>query len=148
MIVVEPTFPSIISHSNGTLEEGETAVFSCSTDGYPLPNIVWLHDGQFVVANSLSRHSISLLNTSSTNRDYLLTRNSTLQVPSLRSRDTGEYRCRVDPANIISGGSSMISNPLSLAVISGMMAQGSVMPSLTSKKIFQHLLTIALLIHV
>lgn len=118
-ISVEPTLLNETVHFNESLMEGQTAVFSCIADGYPLPSIVWLHNSTFVAASDATRRRVVLSDpTPSPRRDYLDAHSSTLQVSGLRLRDAGQYRCRVDTANINSG-TSDISPILDLTVLPG-----------------------------
>ena len=106
-------------HFNDSLMENEVATFTCAADGYPLPNIVWLHNGTFVATSDTTRRRATLTSPfPSPERDYLYAYNSTLQVYGLRQRDAGEYRCKVEPANVTLG-MSILSSSLDLTVLPG-----------------------------
>ena len=118
-LTVEPTILNETVHFNEPLMEGQTATFTCVADGYPLSTVVWLHNSTFVTTGNATRRRIFLSDpTLSPRHDYINAHSSTLQVSGLRLRDTGQYRCRVDPA-IIDKGTSSISPILDLTVLSG-----------------------------
>ena len=118
-ILVEPILLEERVHFTGSLMEGDTASFSCAADGYPLPNIVWLHNNTFVTTSEATRRSVVLTpSVSSPRRGYISAYSSTLQVSGLRLRDAGQYRCRVDPV-ILDVGTSALSSPFDLTVLSG-----------------------------
>ena len=99
--------------------ESEVANFTCGADGYPLPNIVWLHNGTFVATSDTTRRRAALTDPfPSPERGYLHAYISTLLVYNLRQRDAGQYRCKVEPANVASG-LPILSASLDLTVLPG-----------------------------
>ena len=117
ILAVEPMLLNETYSGNETTEK-HSAMFTCVTDGIPLPNIIWLHNGSFIFPTS--RHVISdPITVASTYREHVPTAvRSTLTVSELRLRDSGDYICRVDPFNI-DGGRSDFSNILDLHVQPG-----------------------------
>ena len=92
------------SYSGNETVENQTATFTCVADGYPQPNIIWLHNDSFILPQLLLRHDVLLSAVSSANRPYIPEAiSSVLTVSRLRLRDSGEYLCRVDPSNIDRG---------------------------------------------
>ena len=110
--------PKLLSdfYSGNETTEGETATFTCEASGFPVPNIVWLHNLSYIIQTS--RHwAIPYIAVSIDVNDPILV-GSTLLVHSLRLRDSGEYMCRVDPYDIL-GGKSDFSNTMHLQVEAG-----------------------------
>ena len=99
--------------------ENEVATFTCVADGYPLPNIVWLHNGSFITTSDTTRHRLNLTRLfPSPGREYLHAYNSTLQVYNLQQRDAGQYKCKVEPADVALA-VPILSSSLDLTVIPG-----------------------------
>ena len=118
-----PVEPELLDTSYGTNEtvENDTVSFSCVADGYPLPNIIWLHNNSFIPVAVSPRHAVSVSTVASSNRPHIPeATNSTLTVSRLRLRDTGEYLCRVDPSNRDRGRSD-ISGPFEMTVSPGIL---------------------------
>lgn len=104
-------------HSTNEIAEHETMMFTCVANGFPTPNIVWLHNFSFVFPTS--RRQITTDTVESTNHDNVpLAVRSTLTVSQLKLRDSGVYMCRVDPSDIF-GGSSDFSNAMNLYIDPG-----------------------------
>lgn len=116
-----PVEPELLNTSPGTNEtvENGTVSFSCEADGYPLPNIIWLHNNSFIPVAVSTRHAVSVSTVPSSNRPHVPeATNSTLTVSRLRLRDTGQYLCRVDPSNRDRGRTD-ISEPFEMTVFPG-----------------------------
>lgn len=108
-----------ISYSGNETTERQTATFTCVADGYPDPNIVWLHNDTLIITRLNTRREVIVSKVSSTNRPHLpMAVKSTLIVTLLRPRDAGEYLCRVDPRNL-DRGRSIISEVLDMTVFPG-----------------------------
>lgn len=108
------------SSGNDIIFENQIVTFTCVADGFPPPNIVWLHNGTYIfILPPPSRRSLSLDTVNSAYRAHVPTAvNSTLTVSELRLRDIGEYICRVDPFNI-DRGSPVFSDVFELQVEPG-----------------------------
>lgn len=118
--IVEPELLNA-SYSGNETVENQTASFTCVADGYPQPNIIWLHNDSFILENIMPRHEVSLSPVSSTNRAHIPKAiSSTLTVSRLRLRDSGEYLCRVDPSNL-DRGRSTFSETFDMTVFPGIM---------------------------
>ena len=113
LCVVEPKLLDTASSN-----ENETATFRCEAEGYPRPNIVWLHDNT-VILQDTPRHTVTVSSIPSTDRSYIPEAvSSTLTVSMLRLRDSGRYLCRVDPSNS-DRGRPALSEAFDINVISG-----------------------------
>ena len=77
-----------------TLNEGDTAFFSCKSTGIPIPNISWYFNGAQVKTTSM----ISEIDFNPT------TKRSTLKIVYLDSSDIGEYTCNA--TNIVASNTS------------------------------------------
>ena len=105
------------SYSGNETVENSTAIFICIADGFPLPNIVWLHNETFILTSS--RRIISTTMVEASFRPHISEAlNSTLTVTGVRLRDAGEYFCRVDPSNI-DRGTPFFSSIFELNVVPG-----------------------------
>ena len=80
-------------------EENEQAVFNCSADGIPAPNIVWRRGGQLLIE---AENKFSISNTrsdafrSQEELPGLDGTNSVLTVLNLATTDSTTYSCRAD----------------------------------------------------
>lgn len=107
------------TYSGNRTEENQISMFTCVADGIPAPTIVWLHNGSFISQTDRQMIVIETVPSSYRNNVPSAVR-STLTVSRLRSRDSGEYICRVDPFNIDRGRSDF-SSILDLSVAPGNM---------------------------
>ena len=80
-------------------KKGEKAIFNCSADGIPAPNIVWRRNGQLVV------DTVNKFNTANTRTDGFRSQaelpglagtTSVLTVTNLMTTNSGTYSCRAD----------------------------------------------------
>ncbi len=97
MIIVHAVEPDILNatYSGNETTEGQTTTFTCVANGFPPPEIVWLLNTSLIVIVLSPRHSVSVDEVSSSNRDYIPAVRSKLAVAMVRLRDTGDYTCRV-----------------------------------------------------
>ena len=66
-----------------TVSEGESARFSCDTDGEPVPTVTWLRGGQVISAST--RHQVTTT-----------TYKSTFEISSVQASDEGNYSVVVE----------------------------------------------------
>ena len=73
---------------NQTINEEDTALFTCQATGTPIPNISWYFNGVPVDEANTMKYMISemLLNT--------IAKSSTLTVLKVQTSDTGTYTCK------------------------------------------------------
>ena len=83
--------------TNQTLQEGDTAFFTCQATGIPIPMINWYFNGTPVYKNNTLKHKIS------ESSDYISI-NSTLAVTGLNPSDIGTYTCKA--VNLVSSDTS------------------------------------------
>ena len=119
---VEPEL-LIMTHNGNETTENEDATFSCLADGSPPPVIHWIHNRTSITTLSLGpRQRITVDTVNSSSHEHIPTAvKSVLTVQNLSVRDSGDYSCRVDPADIELGGNSLTSEILSLYVKPGAM---------------------------
>ncbi|CAL8090942.1 unnamed protein product [Calicophoron daubneyi] len=71
--------PVFVTHpSSQILQEGDSLLLECRVGGYPIPDIMWTHDGMDIY----SAHKMSQEN------EY-----SRLELPSVSAADSGSYEC-------------------------------------------------------
>ena len=83
---------------NETLNEGDTAFFTCQARGTPIPKISWYFNDAPVDKTNTMKYMISELSFNPT------TKNSTLKIVDVDSFDTGTYTCNA--TNIVSSDTS------------------------------------------
>ena len=83
---------------NETLNEGDTAFFTCQATGTPIPKISWYFNGVPVEKTNTVKYLISELSLNPT------TKNSTLKILDADSSDIGTYTCNA--SNILSSDTS------------------------------------------
>ena len=81
-----------------TLNEGDTALFTCQATGIPIPNISWYFNGAQVVKTDAMKYMLSEESFNPT------TKNSTLKIVDLDSSDIGRYTCNA--TNIVTSDTS------------------------------------------
>ena len=81
--------PPIITEPplQGTVRQGENAIFSCKAEGYPLPKISWMHNRRTVTEH----HPDYLVSPSINEENTTVT--SDLRIFSARVAWTGEVTC-------------------------------------------------------
>ena len=77
---------------NDTLNEGETASFTCQATGRPIPTITWYFNGALLMNGNISFTSLD---------DTI---NSTLSIMNVQSSDVGTYTCNA--TNVVSSDTS------------------------------------------
>jgi len=77
-----------------TSHAGDRITFTCTVDAAPLPDIVWLRNGQFLQTNLNDRFQLVVETVASTRSDIDDARRSTLTISNLTSSDSGSYLCR------------------------------------------------------
>jgi len=79
--------------TNQTLNEGDTAYFTCQSTGQPIPKISWyFHDAPVEISNTV-KYMISEMSLNHA------TKSSTLTIIAVESSDIGTYTC--DAVNIV-----------------------------------------------
>ena len=81
-----------------TLNEGDTAFFTCQATGTPIPKITWYFNGAPVEKATTIKYVISEMSLNPT------TKNSTLTVMILESSNIGTYTCKA--TNIVASDTS------------------------------------------
>ena len=76
-----------------TLNEGDTASFTCQATGEPVPTISWYFNGSVLLVNGM-KHVISMISLNTT------TNSSTLTIMNVQSSDVGTYTCNA--TNVVS----------------------------------------------
>ena len=102
-----------------TRQENEQAIFNCSADGIPAPDIVWRRNGQllfniedkFIISNTMSETFRS-----KDELPGLVGTKSVLTVRSLTTADSAEYSCRADNG---AGLGVFMEEPYRLEVVNG-----------------------------
>ena len=82
---------------NETLNEGDTASFTCQVTGGPLPTIAWYFNGALLINGMKRLISIIILNSN-------ITINSILVIMNVQSSDVGTYTCNA--TNVVSSDTS------------------------------------------
>ena len=83
-----------------TLNEGDTAFFTCQATGTPIPKIRWYLNGAPVMISNTMKYMISELLLNPT------TKNNTLKILGAASSDIGTYTCNatnIDSSDTSSG---------------------------------------------
>jgi len=83
---------------NETLNEGDTASFTCQVSGTPIPKISWYFNGVPVEKENSMKYMISEMSFNPT------TKNNTLKIIGVDSSDIGTYTCNA--TNIVSSDTS------------------------------------------
>ena len=81
-----------------TLNEGDTALFTCQASGTPMPKIVWYFNGAPVDKANTMKYVISEVLFNPT------TKNTTLKILNADSSDIGAYTCNA--TNVVSSDTS------------------------------------------
>lgn len=79
-----------------TQDSGSQAQFSCSADGIPTPNILWLKDGQLLQTGLSERFNLqeSVGQTGQEREGITESRTTTLTIVNVTPRDNGRYKCQ------------------------------------------------------
>jgi len=83
-----------------TVNEGDTAFFTCQATGTPIPKISWYLKGAPVMTSNIMKYMISELLLNPT------TKNNTLKILTVSSSDIGTYTCNatnIDSSDTSSG---------------------------------------------
>ena len=91
------TAESIIRDEGGTtynLSSGENVSLSCTVDGSPVADIVWLRNGQFLQTRLNNRFQILEESVPSIRVDVLYAKRSILTIVDLTGGDSGLYSCK------------------------------------------------------
>ena len=81
-----------------TLNEGDTASFTCQTTGEPIPTISWYFNGAPVDEANTMKYTMSMMSLNTT------TINNTLTIMNVQSSDVGAYTCNA--TNVVSNDTS------------------------------------------
>ena len=73
---------------NQTLNEGDTAIFTCQATGTPIPSISWYFNGAPVDKNNTMKYMISDMSLNH------VTKSSTLTIVNILPSDNGTYTCK------------------------------------------------------
>ena len=92
-LVIQDISPEVMDQ---TLDEGDTASFTCQATGEPVPTISWYFNGGLLV-NGIE-HMISVMSLNTT------TISSTLTIMNVQSSDVGTYTCNA--TNVVSSDTS------------------------------------------
>jgi len=79
--------------TNQTLNEGDTAYFTCQSTGQPIPKITWYFHGAPVEISNIVKYMISEMSLNHA------TISSTLTIIAVESTDIGTYTC--DAVNVV-----------------------------------------------
>ena len=88
-IAVAPTIISV-NHSRTNLVAGEMLSVACIADGFPIPDITWLHNG--TVLDNCTEELRRIPVVCAEYRDPV----STLLIISAKLNDTGQYTCTAE----------------------------------------------------
>jgi len=74
---------------NQTLNDGDTALFTCQATGNPIPNISWYFNGVPVKKDNATKYNIMISEMSLNS----IAKSSTLTIMNVQSPDIGTYTC-------------------------------------------------------
>ena len=76
----------LASPRNTKAHEGSEVTLDCAANGNPMPEIIWLKDGQSIEENAKKGHYLRFTRQGS----------GSLQIKSVKSSDAGTYQCRAE----------------------------------------------------
>ena len=108
---VEPLVQNYTDGDKFIVEEEQPIIFQCIADGIPVPNIIWIHNGELVSLNP--RFTVAAVIIRAPYRPNITQAlQSSLTVTRALSADTGDYFCTADN----SAGRNFLSMPFMLNV--------------------------------